>query len=239
MFWSWCTNQVEFRASLSRLLSSVQVPSKDLSEDVLAILLNDLAVARNNALKVPFVNSSHALVESRSIRCTERIPDESLLPDSRASCSVDLAHQLCEDTSGRVNISTRVLLHSRQVEQQISLNQSLGGLVVEHQLLVGVCVDIFSIELLVKRLINIPTGVVMGTEQMCPRQWFFLTLALLLQCVWANEFGVWEGFVPVVHEDVVLGVVGGNVFHGTHLVDTAADFVGESYGGEDGYGPIL
>jgi hypothetical protein len=215
------------------------MPSKDFPEDVLAVLLNNFAVARDDALKVPFVNSSHALVEGRSIRRAQCIPDESLLPDSRTSCSVDLAHQLCKNTSSRVNISTRVLLYSRQVEQQISLNQSLGRLVVEYQLLVGMRMDVFSIELLVKRLINIPAGVVVGTEQMCPGQWLLLTLALLLQCVWANEFGVWESFVPVVHEDVVLGVISGNVFYGAHLVDTAADFVGESYGGEDSYGAIL
>jgi hypothetical protein len=226
-------------SSLGRLLGSLQVPSEHFSENVLAVLLNHITVTRDNTLKVPFVNSSHALVKGRPIRRTECIPDESLLPDSRTSRIVDLAHQLCENTSGRVNISTRVLLRSRQIEQQICLDQSLGGLVVEDQLLVGVCMDILGVELLVKGLINVPASVVLGTEQMCPGQWLFLTLALLLQCVRADEFGVWEGFVPVVHEDVVLGVVGGNVLYSAHLVDAAADFVGESDRGEDGYAAIL
>lgn len=74
-------------------------------------------MARNDALKVPLVNPGHALVERRSIRCTECVPDESLLPDSRASGSVDLAHQLCEKASGGVDVSARVLLSSWQVEQ--------------------------------------------------------------------------------------------------------------------------
>jgi hypothetical protein len=215
------------------------VPSEDFLEDVLAVLLNHITVARNNTLKVPFVDSCHALVEGGSIRGTECIPDEPLLPDSGTSRIVDLAHQLCEDTSGGVNISTRVLLCSGQIEQQIRLDQSLGRLVIEDQLLVGVRMDILGIELVIKGLVNIPASVVLGTEQMCPGQWLFLTLALLLQCVRADEFGVWEGFVPVVHEDVVLGVVGGNVLYSAHLVDAAADFVGESDRGEDGYAAIL
>jgi len=138
-----------------------------------------------------------------------------------------------------VDIGTRVLLCGWQVEQQICLNQGLGGLVVEDELLVGVCVNILGIELAVKGFVNVPAGVVLGAEQVCPGQWLFLTLALLLQHVWADEFGVWEGLVPVVHEDVVFGIVGGNVLYGTHLGDLTADIVGESDRGEDGYAAVL
>lgn len=52
---------------LSRLLGSFQVPFEDLSEDTLALLLNHIAVAGNDALKVPLVNPGDALVECRSI----------------------------------------------------------------------------------------------------------------------------------------------------------------------------
>lgn len=110
---------------------------------------------------------------------------------------------------------------------------------VEDELLVGVCVNILGIELAVKGFVNVPAGVVLGAEQVCPGQWLFLTLALLLQHVWADEFGVWEGLVPVVHEDVVFGIVGGNVLYGTHLGDLTADIVGESDRGEDGYAAVL
>lgn len=99
--------------------------------------------------------------------------------------------------------------------------------------------DVFSVELAVEFLVNVPAGVVLGAEQVCPGQRLFLTLALLLQHVRADEFGIWEGFVPVVHEDVVLGVVGGNILDSAHLVDLAANIVGESDRGEDGYAAIL
>lgn len=110
---------------------------------------------------------------------------------------------------------------------------------IKDELLVGVCVDVFGIELAVKGLVDVPAGVVLWAEQVCPGQWLFLALALFFQCVRADEFGVWEGFVPVVHEDMVLCIVGSNVLYGAHLVDLAADIVGESYGGEDGYAAIL
>ena len=110
---------------------------------------------------------------------------------------------------------------------------------VEDELLVGVCVDIFSIELAVELFVNVPAGVVLGAEQVCPGQWLFLALALLLQCVWADKFGVGEGLVPVVHKDVVLGIVGGNVLYGAHLGDLTANIIGESDRGEDGYAAIL
>jgi hypothetical protein len=215
------------------------VPGKHLSEDALAVLLDHITVTRNDTLKVPFVDSGHTLVEGRSVRCTECIPDKSLLPDSCTSRSVDFAHQLCEYASGRVNISTRVLFCGWQVEQQIGLNQGLRRLVVEDELLVGVCVDVLGIELAIKGFVNVPAGVVLWAEQVCPGQWLFLTFTLLLQCIRADEFGVWEGLVPVIHEDMMLCIVGSNVLYGAHLVDLAANVIGESYRREDSYAAIL
>lgn len=235
----YCSAFQDTSGRLSRLLSSLQVPLKDLSEDALALLLDHITVAGNDALKVPLVNSSHALVECRSVGRTQSVPDKSLLPDSRASRGVDLAHQLGENTSRGTGISTRVLLCSRQIEQQVGLNQCLGRLVVEDQLLVCMCVYVFGIELAVEGLVDVPAGVVLWAEQMCPGQWLFLTLALGFQLIRTNEFGVWEGLVPVVHEDVVFGIVGCDVFDGSEFVDATTDFVGESYGGEDGYAAIL
>lgn len=45
--------------------------------------------------------------------------------------------------------------------------------------------------------------------------------------------------MPFVHEDVVFGVVGGNVFYGAELVNAATDFIGQGHGREDGYTAIL
>lgn len=110
---------------------------------------------------------------------------------------------------------------------------------VEYELLVGVGVDILGIKLAVELLIDVPAGIVLWAEQVCPRQWLLLTFALLFQCIRTDKFGVWEGLVPVVHEDVVLGVVGTNVFYRAHLVDLALNIIRESYGREDCYAAVL
>lgn len=110
---------------------------------------------------------------------------------------------------------------------------------VEYEFLVGVGVDILGVKLAVKGFINVPTSVVLWAEQVCPRQWLLLAFTLLFQCIRTDQFGVWEGLVPVVHEDVVLGVIGTDVFYRAHLVDLALDVVRESNGRKDGYATVL
>ena len=97
---------------------------------------------------------------------------------------------------------------------------------MKHQLLIRMRMHILSIELPIKRLINHPTLIIPRREQMVERQRLLLRLPLLLQHIGTDKTSVGKSFVPFIHEDVVFGVGGSDVFHGAEFGDAGADFVG-------------
>lgn len=121
-----------------------------------------------------------------------------------------------------------------EIEEQISLDECSAGSVVEDQLLVGVCVYEFGVKLLVEGLVDQKGGVFVLLEEVGPRERLSLLFALRLEVFGADQARVGEGIVPVVHEDVVFGVVGADVFYFAHGLDGLADIVCESDGGEAG-----
>lgn len=91
-------------------------------------------------------------------------------------------------------------------------------------------VHILGVEFAIKGLIDVPAHIVSRAKQVRPGQRLLLTFALLFQHIWADECGARESLVPVVHEDVVFGVVGDDVFDGSEFVDATTDLIGKGDG---------
>lgn len=126
------------------------MPLHDSLEDALSIVLNDVAMARDDPLEIPGVDLRNAPVEPRPVRSADEIPDEPSLRQCLAACVVDVREEFCEKASIWVLLSIAKLLCCRQIEHQICFDEGACGSVVEDELFVTVGVDVFVVELCVK-----------------------------------------------------------------------------------------
>jgi hypothetical protein len=149
------------------------MPLHDLLEDALAATFNDVAVARDDAVKVPLVDLGDALVEAWTIGGRLRVPYEALLCEGRALGAVDVTEEAgeeagCSSVSLASSLSVAVtdcigsqltcravfalaeLLSRRKVEDQVALDQRPVGLEVEHELLAAVAAHELVVEAGVK-----------------------------------------------------------------------------------------
>lgn len=77
-------------------------------------------------------------------------------------------------------------------------------------------VHVLGVEFGVEGCVDFQRAVVVWFEEVRPGELFSLLVALLLEGLRADQFGVWEGGVPFVHEEVMLVVRCGDVFYWTH-----------------------
>ena len=65
---------------------SIQMPIKNLLEDVFSTALDHVAVARDYLVKVPASNLPSTLIETLTVPGACSVPKESLLPRRRSHC---------------------------------------------------------------------------------------------------------------------------------------------------------
>ena len=180
------------------------MPPHDLLKDTLTIPLHDIAMARDNPVEPPLVNPLHTSREALPITRTSSIPNSTLLPLRIALCTLECHKDLGQDAAVRVDSRFTELLGSRQVEHEISHDETAGGAVVENEFLVDVRGDVFPIELCVEFGRDGLDGFGSAEEN---GEWdFFVVLlcALLGKDVGAHDLRVGVFFVPGAEEDVVL-----------------------------------
>lgn len=71
------------------LLSSLNMPLHNLLEDTLSACLNDIAMTRHNAIKLPRVDLRNTLVIRGAVPRTDGIPNKPFLPNSIASGAIN------------------------------------------------------------------------------------------------------------------------------------------------------
>jgi len=170
-------------------------------------------MAGNDTAEIPLVDPLNTPIESGPVPSTNSIPQKPLLPDRRAPRVIDATEQPRQQPRLRTLSRLGHLLRSRQVEQQIGLDERLAGAVIKHQLLVRVGMHKLRVKLRIERLVDSQAVGVVLLEQVRPGEWLVLALALGLQVFGRDEPRVRVRFVPVVHEDVVFGVVGAYVLY--------------------------
>lgn len=193
-------------------LASVDVPVKHLFKRLLGALLNDVSVTRHNNLYVPRVDALDALIEAGAVATAESVPDQSLQALDVSLCRLkayELASQ--EPRIGPVLLgNARVLLGSREVENQVGLDQNAIGLVEEGELLVGVGVDVLVLKVVVKLGADGRGALGVGLEDDVKRlladPGVVLGASLLGKAVNTNQHGGGEGSLPLRDEKVVLNV---------------------------------
>jgi hypothetical protein len=219
------------------------MPREDLLENGLPIPYNRLPMARHDILRAPGIDALHALPEALAVTAREHIPQHALLPLRVAPRVLDAGEQPRRPARPGALARLAVLLGRGQVEQQVGLDQRLGRLVEEHQLLVRVGVDELVLEVGVELLADADgllagLGEDGGEGQDGDRLVASTSLgALLSKPLGADEVCFGEGRGPAGEEDVVLEVGGGDVGDGpAELGERALDGGGEGDGGEDGEG---
>lgn len=140
------------------------MPPKHLLEHTLAIPNKGLSMTRNNVLKTPAVDPLNRPIETRSIPLTQRIPNQSLLPKSIPPRILQRAKNPRRPPGRRIDTRLRILFPSRQVEEQVGLDERLRRLVEKDQFLVRMRVDEFVLELLVKLASYFHFRLVLGSE---------------------------------------------------------------------------
>jgi len=128
---------------------SLHEPSSRLLQYTLAACLNHVAVTRNDSVKVPCVHPLRRFSKASSVLSTSRIPQESPLP-YHLPFRVQSSKQLGEQAGGSVQAGLRVLLCSREVEDEICLDHSLCRLVQKYQLFILMGVNVFVVELVIE-----------------------------------------------------------------------------------------
>lgn len=224
---------------LLAVLRGLEMPLHHLLVDALTLNLNDISVARNHALEIPLGHPGCALIERLAVRSTSSVPKEALLPCRLALCVLQGCEEVGEEALVGWDSALGHLLGGRQVEDQIGFNHSLGGLVIEDDLVVGVCRDVLHVEFAVELLRDAQLWVV-GLAEESPRSLGDLEVSLLVSVGWeglgGDDAGVGEGLVPGLKEDVVFLVEGSDVLDlaVAHAGDFGFDVVGQSDGREDG-----
>lgn len=105
------TNQpTRYSRCLPALLACLEVPLHNLLEYPLPIVLNHISVTRNDLVKVPLCNASHAFVEGRPIARTGAVPDHALLPYRTSPRVLQGVEDLSQDAACWVEVGLAELL---------------------------------------------------------------------------------------------------------------------------------
>lgn len=172
------------------------MPLHDLLEYSLPIALNHISMARNDLVKVPLRNASHAFVERCPIARTGAVPNHALLPNRTSPRVLQCIEDLGQDAASRVEVGLTELLVRWQVEEEIALDEGARGLVVEDELFVDVRVDVFNVELGVEGRVDGDGRRGVFLEQVPVRRGDLevaLFVAILRECFGAENFGFWVG----------------------------------------------
>jgi len=98
------------------------MPPQNLLENALAVLLDHVAVTRDDLVEVPAIDPLHALVEASPVAGASSVPDEALLAFGGTLGAVEGSEELGEESSSGRNAGLAELFSSRKVEDQISLD---------------------------------------------------------------------------------------------------------------------
>lgn len=194
------------------------MPLKHFPENVLAIPLHHVAMARDHGGKVPLINALDAVADTGAVLGGE-IPVEALHPRRVASRALGALEQLVGKAAGFLAVGHfAVLLQGGQVEHEIGLDEHLVGLVVEDNLLVGVAVDVLVVKVGVELVADLDAALVgLGEDDgegvVADLGVLVLLGALLDETVGADDLGAGVLLGPFRDEDVVLEIKGDDVGH--------------------------
>lgn len=160
-------------------------------------------MTRDDSVKVPFIDIGNRSIETGAIlvRIADTVPDDTAL-----AFSMDVAQgpkDLGQDTGGCRLSGLAELLICRVVEDQISLNECPGRLVVKDNFLVGVRGNVFIFELCVEFRVD-SDFLVLGENDTERNLLVSLLLTLLWETFGTNDFGLGIGSVPRAKEHVML-----------------------------------
>lgn len=147
--------------AVSLLAIALQMPSHDLFEDALAARLDRVAVARDQPIEIPTRNCATAAPKPLPIALASHVPNEPLLPNSRARCILKAGEELGQQTIRSRHARPRVLFVRRQVEDHVSRDEGPVGPMVKHKFLVRMATDIFVVKFTVKVRVDSQTGLVL------------------------------------------------------------------------------
>lgn len=202
------------------------MPLHDLLENALSTRLDHITVARDQTLKVPAVDLCDRFVEASSVTRRESVPEHALLPDRAASGVLDAAEELRQQAGRRRQLGLAHLFRSGQVEQQIRFDQSLRWLVAEHELLVGVRINVFHVELPVE-LLGDRVGFAFGEEESKVDLWVALLVSVIGQGIRSDDHRRRVLLLPWLDEDVVLLIQRSDVFDLSKLFHRRSHLVGQ------------
>jgi hypothetical protein len=180
------------------------MPPKHLLKDPLPIPLNNIAMARDNALKVPLINPRNRLRKPLAITSTSPIPDRALLPNRRSLSALQRSKDLRQNTGVWVDAGFAELLCGREVEHEICGDEGAGGFVVEDEFFVDMCGDVLPVELCVEFWRDGLHGLGFAEEEGERHVFVLLFGSLLWEGFWAHDLCLGVLLVPWSEEDVVL-----------------------------------
>lgn len=188
-------------------------------------------MTRDQTIKVPLVDAPHGLAERAAVGARGHMPDEPFLPRHGRPGRQQRYHDLGQDARVVALRSPGVLLPGGQVKQQVRLDEGARGPVQDDELVPGVAVDVLDVEFQVEffrdLLLLAPVLPREDVRELDAPQ-LRVGLALLPQPVRREDLGVWEGFLPLRDEEVVLQVRSGDVLElSAEGVDCLSDFGGE------------
>lgn len=123
------------------------MPLHNLLKDPLPITHKTIPMTGHQILKPPRINPLHTLPEPLPITLTKHIPQHPLLPRRRPARILQASKKLRHPPRRGIHARFRILFRSREVEEEIRLDEGLGWFVEEDYLLVGVGIDVFVREL--------------------------------------------------------------------------------------------
>lgn len=126
------------------------MPLHDLRKYALPASFNHIPMTRNHPVKVPLVDPLHTLGEPRPIARTSPVPDNPSLRQTLALRVLKPGPDLRDNTRFGIFASLAELLSRGHVEDEVSLDESAGGFVVENELLVEMRMDVFVFEFVVE-----------------------------------------------------------------------------------------
>lgn len=187
------------------LPGQIQMPLQHLLEHGLPVGFNDIAVTRDNPVKVPFINSRRGSSETLPIPRARAPPNHSLLRQRLALRARQRAKNPRQEPRARIHARLAELLRGRAVEHVIRFDKRSGRAVVEHNLLVGVRVHVFPVEFCVE-FWRYGLGALGCAEEVCEGHVFFggVFCAQFGEGFRAHYFGLGIRRVPGAEEDVVL-----------------------------------
>jgi hypothetical protein len=184
------------------------MPLEQLLEHRLPPRLDNIPMARNDALKVPLVDPRRRLCKRAAITGTRAPPNHPLLAQRGAARMRQRIEDFGQDARLGGDLGLAELLRRRRVEEVVGLDHRARRLVVEHYLLVCVRPDVLPVELCVE----------LGRDCRCRRRllehdaegdgFFVRFCARLREAFGTEDLGVGVRRVPGAEEQVVLRVRG-------------------------------